>query len=173
MAPDYDPVKAHEYYEKHKHLKGRKTGASQQPADRRIVRHLPNARHKQKIELQNSIQNLQAKLGKLEDLIKKKEEILKKDKAQAKVRAKKKDKPATAADKAKAARESKQYRQKHKQELKTKEKQAAAKSGGGSSKSSGTKSHKKPSDMSIADLKALATKVKGQIAVAKQKLAAL
>lgn len=170
IAPGYDPAKAHDYYEKHKHLKGRKTGVIQPPSSGRA--RVSPAKAKQKIALQNSVNNLQAQLGKLEALIQKKEATLRQDKAQARVRARKpKDKPETAADKAKASRENKKYRDKHKQQLKTKAKQAAGKSGGGSSKTSATS--QKPSDMSIANLKALATKVKGQIAVAKQKLAAL
>jgi len=180
LAPGYDPAKAHDYYEKHKHLKGRQKGSAESPLAtigkraKRLAATSPKA--KQKIALQNSIQNLEAKLGKLEQLIREKEAILKRDQAQAKVKVRKpKDKPQTAADKAKATRENKKYRDKHKQQLKTKAKQATGKSGGGSGGGSSKSSAKsqKPSDMSIANLKALATKVKGQIAVAKQKLAAL
>lgn len=169
LAPGYDPAKAHQYYEEHKHLKGRKKGSAQPPSVKTSRQSLD--KNKQKIALHNSIQNLEAKLGQLEALIRKKEAILRQDQARAKVKARKpKDKPATAADKAKAARENKKYRDKHKTTLKAKAKQAAAKSGGGSQTPSASQ---KPSDMSIANLKALATKVKGQLAVAKQKLAAL
>lgn len=169
IAPGYDPAKAHKYYEDHKHLKGRKQGSAQPPHGG--GQHHPQnaAKQKQKIALQNSVHNLEAQLGKLEALIQKKEAILRKDQAQNKGKARnKKDSPKTAADKAKAARENKKYRKTNRQELKTKAKQAAKKSGGGSKSGA-----KKPSDMPIANLKALATKVKGQIAVAKQKLAAL
>jgi len=172
LAPGYDPVKAHDYYEKHKQLKGRHKGSTKPPSIRTSRQSFDKT--KQKIALQNSIQNLEAKLGRLEALIRKKEAILREDQARAKVKARKpKDKPATAADKAQQARDNKKYRDKHKQQLKTKAKQAPSKSGGGSSQSSAGAKSQKPSDMSIANLKALATKVKGQLAVAKQKLAAL
>jgi hypothetical protein len=168
----YDPVQAHKYYEEHKKLKGRHRGSTQQPTSRRSAAPLQSTKTKQKAELQARITSLSRKLQQLEDLIQKKEEALKRDKSTAKKEraAKEKDKPKTAAEKAKAARDAKQYRKKHHQELKTKAKQASSKSGGGSSSKKETT---KPKDMHIADLKALATKVRGQIAVAKQKLAAL
>lgn len=192
-APRYDPVKAHQYYEQHKHLKGRQRGAAQPPP----AQHRPGAVHplpaqprstkpslrkeQQKAALRANITNLSQKLQELEQLIQKKEAVLKKDQALAKSKAKKergvkeKNKPQTAAEKAQAARDSKKYRQQHQQQLKTKAKQAAAKQpsttpGGGSS---ATSTAQKPSEMPIKALKALATKVKGQLAVAKQKLAAL
>lgn len=169
LAPGYDPKKAHDYYERHKHLKGRKRGTATSSAQSpRAPQSIAKAR--QKVELQNSIRNLEAKLGKLEQLIREKEAVLRRDQAQAKVKARKqKDKPKTAAEKAKLARDNKKYRDKHKTELRVKAKQASGKSGGGSKAASS----QKPSDMSIANLKSLATRVRGQIAVAKQKLAAL
>jgi hypothetical protein len=181
LAPGYDPQKAHDYYVRTRKLKGRQPGAAPQTsgvgAERRTAPRRPHPQHsnraKQKQELASAIKDLQLRLNKLEELIKKKEETLKKDQSLAKKKnqtAKEKDKPKSAADKAKAARENKKFRQKHKQSLKTKAKQAAGKSGGGSH---GGKKAKPDSQKSIADLKALATKVKGQLAVAKQKLAAL
>ena len=167
----YDPAKAHDYYEKHKHLKGRHRGSTPPVATSRSSS--STAKVRQKAELQARVTNLSRKLNELERLIQKKEAVLKRDQGLAKSTAKKeraakeKHKPKTAAEKAKAARENKQYRQKHKQTLKTKQKHAG--SGGGSAKKGATK----PSEMHIADLKALAIKVKGQLAVAKQKLAAL
>jgi hypothetical protein len=167
----YDPFRAHQYYEQHKHLKGRKKGQGHVTSARRNTARHPNrnsARHKQKIHLQNRVDNLQEKLGELEKLIQKKEAILRKDQVRAKGKAhKKKDTPKTAAQKAKAARENKKYRQKHHSQLKAKGKQAGK--GGGHKSGTGQKTSQK----SIAELKALATKVRGQIAVAKQKLAAL
>jgi hypothetical protein len=99
----------------------------------------------------------------LEELIHKKEAVLQRDN---KLNAKKNHK-----SKAQLARDAKKYRQSHKQKLKNQRKQAAAKSGG--HKHPGKKNQQPDSKKSIADLKALATKVKGQLAVAKQKLAAL
>jgi hypothetical protein len=179
----YNPAKAHEYYERHKHLKGRRKGRStvtpvkgapkrRNPQPRQPVRkaHKGGARAKQRKELRARIQSLSKKLQQLEELIHKKERAAKsedrKGKAKKERAAKEKDKPKSAAEKAKAARENKQFRDKHKQELKTKAKKDATKSGGSSKKPTSKKS-------SLSDLKVLAKKVKGQIAVAKHKLAAL
>lgn len=168
----YDPAKAHDYYEKHKHLTGRKKGSTSPPAGSAPASKRPDAgaKARQRKELQASIQALQERLTKLEALIKKREHEAasedRKSKAKKERAAKEKDKPKTAAEKAKAARDSEQYRKQHKQELKSKAKKDGGKSGGGDGKK-GAKKH------SVSDLKSLATKVKGQIAVAKQKLAAL
>lgn len=174
----YDPVKAHQYYERHKHLKGRHRGSTPQPTGRRAAAQPHGkARARQKAELQARVTKLTGLLHKLEALIKEKEDALKRSQASAKSTAKKeraakdKNKPQTAAEKAKAARDAKKYRKKHHQELKTKAKQASNKSGGGGSAKKGAA--QKPAEMHIKDLKALATKVRGQIAIAKQKLAAL
>lgn len=170
----YDPAKAHEYYLKNRKLKGRKPGKGfergpqggrQSPVPTRgpqVGR--TGGRAQQKRQLATRINDLEGKLAKLHDLIQKKEAALKRSQAEAK-------KKPSASDKSKNARESKQYRQKHKAKLKAQAKKAAAKSGGGSSK--GSKTTQKPKDMSIKDLKTLATKVKGQISVAKAKLSAL
>ena len=169
----YDPQKAHEYYLRTRKLKGRNHGSGEQPEGfaRANARRHESAKAKQKRELQARIQSLSEKLSKLETLIREKEHEAasedRKSKAKKERAAKEKDKPKTAAEKAKAARENEKYRDKHKQELKTKAKQAS-KSGGGSSKKTAVSK-----STSLTDLKALATKVKGQIAVAKQKLAAL
>jgi hypothetical protein len=169
LAHIYDPKKAHDYYERHKHLKGRHHGSGQPPPSNRGPGQQNSARAKQKHELQAHITYLSKKLLELEQLIQLKEAALKRSKATANANAKAKGhKPKTAAEKLKAKRDAKKYRQKHHQQLKNKAKQASAKSGGGS--------HKKgvaPRKMHIAELKSLATKVKGQLAVAKQKLAAL
>jgi|1185.fasta_scaffold68120_2 hypothetical protein len=175
LMAGYDPAKAHDYYEKHKHLTGRQRGSK--PADssaRSRSSPLGLVKVQQKHDLKAHIQTLELKLHNLEQLIQKKEAVLKRDQATAKSKAKKeraakdKNKPQTAAEKAKAARDSKQYRRKHSQELKTKAKQDSHTSGGGSGKAKN-----KVSEKPIAELKALATRVKGQLAIAKQKLAAL
>jgi|tagenome__1003787_1003787.scaffolds.fasta_scaffold20916651_1 hypothetical protein len=171
----YDPLQAHEYYLRTRKLKGRQKGSGEQPSGfaKANQRRHESARTKQKKELQASIQRLTDKLNKLEALIRKREHESasehRKSKAKKERSAKDKDKPKSAAEKAKASRESEKYRDKHKQELKSKAKKDASKSGGGDS-SKGSKDKKKHS---VTELKALATKVKGQIAVAKQKLAAL
>jgi Tfp pilus assembly protein FimV len=176
----YDPVKAHQYYEAHKHLKGRHRGRTALVPigrGRGSVQRTGAARARQKAELQARITSLSKKLRELENLIKEKEAVLKRDQASAKSTAKKeraakeKNKPQTAAEKAKAARDAKKYRKSHSQQLKNKAKQASNKSGGSGSAKKG--SSQKPNEMHIKDLKALASKVRGQLAVAKQKLAAL
>lgn len=163
----YDPAKAHAYYLRTRALKGRKKGSAQDITARPFV---SNVAIKQKQQLRAQIQAMEGKLRKLEALILKKEHegasedrksMAKKERA-----AKEADKPKTAAEKADIARQNKQYREKHKQELASK-----AKSSGGSKTS--TSSKEATPEASVTELKTLATKVKGQIAVAKQKLAAL
>jgi hypothetical protein len=180
----YDPIKAHEYYIRTRKLKGRKPSQAAVPAERRNSAQHPgrnrgrtraqihkDARAHQRKELAQSIHNLESKLKKLEAKIREKEHAEASDNRKGKAKkeraAKAKQKPKTAAEKAKAARENEQYRKKNQQKLKTK---AHAKSGGGSSKGKGKAGAHKHS---ISELKSLATKVKGQIQVAKQKLAAL
>jgi hypothetical protein len=173
LAGNYDPVEAHKYYEEHKKLKGRKKGSAEEPPSSGRTRQqiAQGAKAAQRKELQARIQALSKKLGELEALIKKREHEEasedRKSKAKKERSAKEKDKPKTAAEKADAARESEKYRKEHKQELKNKSKDRAKSGGGDSKKGSKTKKH------SVSELKSLATKVKGQIAVAKQKLAAL
>jgi hypothetical protein len=172
----YDPVKAHEYYLRVRELEGRKKGSDKSSGGRvaGATTHV-SSRAKQKADLQETIQRMTAKLHDLQKLIRTKQHdeaaanrksLAKKERA-----AKEKDKPQTAAEKAKAARENKKYRDQNQQKLKAKAKAKddASSSGGGDSQksSTGTKS------ASVSELKSLATKVKGQIAVAKQKLAAL
>ena len=172
----YDPVKAHEYYLRNRKLHPRKKGEQSEGFARANARRHESAKAKQKRELAARITNLEKKLRELEKLIQTKEATLRRDQASAKSTAKKersakeKNKPKSAADKAKAARENKKYRDKHKQEIKNKAKQASNKSGGGSHQK---KASSDPSKKPISELKTLATKVRGQIAVAKQKLAAL
>jgi hypothetical protein len=183
----YDPQQAHEYYIRTRKLKGRKKGQQpppqgdthqkqQPPPPHRRPKGFLAPREEQKVKLKANIQTLELKLHNLEELIRKKEAILAKDQQQAKSKATqntkaKGHKPQSKADKAKAA---KKYRQSHKQSLKNKAKAAASKGGHGS-KGAHTKGAKssKSNTQSIAQLKALATRVKGQLAIAKQKLAAL
>lgn len=166
----YDPVQAHKYYEEHKHLKGRKKGVAQPTTSSRMRN---SVKTQQKVALQAQIQNLESKLAKLEELIRKKETAAtsenRKSKAKQERATKEKNKPQTAADKAKIARDNAKYRDKHKTEIANKAKSASS---SGSSSTSTTKPSSSTS-VSIDALKTLATKVRGQIAVAKQKLAAL
>jgi chromosome segregation ATPase len=189
IAAIYDPLKAHKYYEEHKKLKGRKPGQTENQRQQRsaLSKAAPGwrdprtgksmdqirkeARAKARTRVTEQINRLEGKLKKIEARIRELEHKEasedRKGKAKKERAAKEKDKPKTAAEKAKASRESEKYRKEHKQELANKAKDDSNKSGGG--KSSG----KKKSGAKVADLKALSTRVKGQIAVAKQKLAAL
>jgi hypothetical protein len=71
VAVGYDPTKAHDYYEKHKHLKGRRRGRSIVPRGRTPAREVPRtvrraqtgARAKQRKELAARIRSLSAKLA--------------------------------------------------------------------------------------------------------------
>jgi hypothetical protein len=168
----YDPVKAHEYYVRTRKLKGRQRGHSDDPRTGKTREQIhKDARAKQRQELSQQISNLEDKLKQLETRIREREHAAasedRKSKAKKDRARKESEKPKTAAEKAKAARENKQYREKHHQKLKS-ERASSSKSGGGSStKKSSSSKH------SISDLKALAIRVRGQIQIAKQKLAAL
>jgi hypothetical protein len=179
LIHQYDPAKAHEYYLRTRQLKGRK------PA---VLEAVPTPKHKQakatvnhrahqRKALSALINTLQVKLQKLDALIKQREQeeasTNRKHKARKERAAKEHLKPKTAAEKAKIKRDNKQYRDKHKQALKTKARQNHTKSGksasGSASGSASAATHKH----SLSELKNLAIRVRGQIQVAKQKLAAL
>lgn len=179
----YDPVKAHQYYEKHKKLKGRKQGQAAETtavakarsgADPRRGKTKQaihkNAKARQRKELATQIQGMQERLGKLETLIKKRTHAEasedRKGKAKKERAAKEADKPKSAAEKADAARESKKDRAKHQQKQKTAAKKDDKKD---DKKKAGGKGGKH----TVAELKVRVQQVKGQIQAAKQKLAAL
>jgi hypothetical protein len=171
----YDPVKAHQYYLRTRKLKGRKKGSAQPPAAG-LGRKGPDpaVRARKKRELLARIANLEDKLQKLEALIKKKEteakQAAKKSADDKRKAAKEAAKPDTAAEKAKKAREAKQYRAKNQQKIKSKDKGG---SGGSSKLASKVGSKAEPKTQSVADLKKLATTVRGQIATAKTRLRSL
>lgn len=169
----YDAAKAHEYYLRTRELKGRKPGTAQPKPKHTRAQIAAGARARQRKELAAAINNLQARLQKLEDLIRQRGQeeasVNRKSKAKKERAAKEHTKPKSAAEKAKTNRENRKYRDKHKQKLKSTSKRSGAKSGGGSSGGSAATAKKH----SLSELKSLATKVRGQIQVAKQKLAAL
>lgn len=132
----YDPVKAHEYYIRTRHLKGRRHGRSvpvrahtrNLKAGSYTVR-LPNGKtvtltRQQLVEEQvyaaHRVTQITNRLHELGDKLKKMLHEAETKKANA-------NKKPTAADKRKAAQKSKQYRQKHKQQLANKAKQAKSK----------------------------------------------
>lgn len=183
LLHEYDPVKAHQYYLRTRKLKGRKSGSadSKRPdfaGSLKVgaikAKRKQDAKARQRKELAEAIRNLEDRLKKLEALIRTKqhEEAAENRKSKAKKEraAKEKDKPKSAAEKAKIARENKKYREKNQQKLKSDAKKRDGSSGGGSSSKTNKDSKSGPS---VSDLKTLATRVRGQIAVAKQKLAAL
>src|SRR5436190_5524622 len=119
----YDPRKAHEYYLKTRHLKGRKKGQStytvtlnsgkkEQLSAKQLAEEKTNVAQRV-AHITQRLNDLKAELNKLMAAAHHKD-------AQAK-------KKPTAADKAKSARSSKQYRQKHHQQISNKNKQAATK----------------------------------------------
>ena len=152
-------------YKKVKNWRDPRTGKSMEQIHK-------EARAKQRKELGERIGRLEQALKKLEDKIAKK---IREEKAEdregkaKKERARKEaEKPKTAAEKAEAARENEKYRKKNQQKLKNKsndDKDSTDKSSTDSGGSGG--------GSSVSELKSLATKVKGKIQVAKQKLAAL
>lgn len=135
----YDPVKAHEYYIRTRHLKGRHRSASRAVPVRAHTRNVNNNANytvrlssgktvtltrQQLVEQQayaaKRVADITKRLHELTDKLKQMLHEAEKKKADA-------NKKPTAADKHKAAQKSKQYRQKHKQQLKNKAKQQKAK----------------------------------------------
>jgi len=124
----YDPQKAHDYYEAHKHLKGRPHGSKEDVRKGRgdgPGKGKPDASHKISPSVQKKIDHLTARLHELQARL---HELL----ANARKNGgHKKDDHKSAADKSKDARDAKKYREKHKTELAAKRKTAEGKSGGG------------------------------------------
>lgn len=188
LAHLYDPVYARQYYLRTRKLKGRKRAASPSTSGG-IAGALagvggtgrkpdPSASARKRAELTQRIASLEKKLQQLETLIRKREteekQEAKKSAAKKERAAKEAAKPDSAAEKAKKAREAKQYRAKNQQKIKSRAKKADSKSGGGAKAGSADDTSAKPSTKtSTADLKKLATKVRGQIATAKTRLRSL
>lgn len=134
----YDPVKAHEYYIRTRHLKGRHKGTSRSVPVRAHTRNLNKSNytvrlsngktvtltHQQLVEQQayaaKRVTDITKRLKELTDKLRQMLHEAEKKKADA-------NKKPTVADKKKAAEKSKQYRQKHKQQIKNKEKQQKTK----------------------------------------------
>jgi hypothetical protein len=161
----YDPVKAHKYYEEHKHLKGRKGGVGELPAKSssgglpKPVAKKPNpaARAAERQAAVARVNSIKAKLTELNGRLKR---------ALEKAGSSGGKKHETAADKSQAARDSKKYRDTHKQELKNKARRS----------SDDKKSSRKPSDDNdavVESLKAQISEVKGRLTAAVEKLRSL
>jgi hypothetical protein len=161
----YDPVKAHEYYERTKQLKGRKKGSASTIGGASKPRAADN--QEKKVAAAEQVARLRSKLAQLQAELKKRMAEARKADAKAK-------KPATAAEKSEAARDAKKYRDKNKQKIKTEAKKANAKearksggSGGGTAKGGSSKA----SGNSVEDLKQTIQQVQTSLraAVARQR----
>lgn len=121
----YDPVKAHEYYIRTRHLKGRKQGAPtfkvSKPSGKTVIltsRELTE----QRVYAAKRINNIKLKLAELNSKLRVALREARDKKAKSEREAKK---PPTAAEKAESRRESKKYRAKNRQQLANKRKSAA------------------------------------------------
>lgn len=137
---NYDPQKAHDYYERTKQLKGRHKGPGQ-------PQHAPP--HAQVASAQQKVAEIEAKLNRLRELLRAKIADEKKSSAAS-------QKP-TQADKLKAAKDSKHYRDTHKQQIKNL--RNGSKGSGGSS----TSSPKTAADMSASELRSAIAKTVVQL----------
>lgn len=169
MSPrPYDPKKAHQYYEEHKHLKGRQPGKSElnnsggHGTSRSVTRKNPvmatMVGPKQNAQLR--VVRLTQKISKLQDALKKAEAALL---TKRKTERQNSDGKTTAKEKQAAQK----YRDTHKSQIAAKEKQKSS-SGGGSS-SSGSPSL---SSMSTSELESRISRIKGLITDARQQLSA-
>lgn len=137
LQHEYDPVKAHEYYERTKKLKGRKAAVAAPASDRQrsggdaeatLVtsprRPNPNSAKQRREAAEARVAALQARLDRLNDLL---AELVRQAKARSGVESEKKDtaskdaaskdKPRSAAEKRKAAKAARDAYEKEKKKL--------------------------------------------------------
>ncbi len=163
----YDPVKAHQYYEAHKHLKGRKgekkptsSGSGDKggkPQSKPALSNTTQAAKQKVLRLNEYVSKLQSALSEAEA------ELSKKRQAARQTEKQNSDGKSTAKEKQSA----KEYRDKHKTEIAAKRKSSSS-SGGGTSSSS---SHS-VSDMSVEELTSRIIKIKSALTDAKRQRAA-
>lgn len=149
----YDPVKAHEYYIRTRHLKGRRKGTDYQVTTKfgRVETLTPEQLQEQKAYASHRVNVIQNRLAELRTKL---------QAAIAKQSQKATPHVKTAADKLKAAQKAKTYRQTHHQQLANKAKAATT-------TKAATSTAKKTSTRSIgSDINSL----QDQIAVTKQNL---
>jgi hypothetical protein len=152
----YDPVKAHEYYLRTRHLKGRKKGQAQAPVaseshpsytvklhNGKVIHLSEKQLAEQRAYAAKRVNEIKARLAELGSKLRKMMSEAKKKSSESKQKVEKKP---TAAEKSKAARESKEYRQRHKAKLAAKRKTA----------------HPSKTD-SVAELEHKITKIKGRL----------
>jgi hypothetical protein len=152
----YDPAKAHEYYLRTRHLKGRHGGGSYtvKVGGNKTVRLSAQQLTEQKAYAAHRVGVLKKNLSDLNAILREKIHA-----AQAAA------KPPTLAEKAKAARAAEAYRKSHKQVIKNKAAKAASKAPAASAST-----HKTKQD-TVASVKADIVKTKANLkaAVAKQR----
>lgn len=173
----YDPVQAHQYYERTKKLKGRKKGKGDAAAKSVLskVGSVPANRNKQreiaakKQRLDGQISTLRDRLSKLNAELKKRMAAAKKGEAKARTAAKEAAKPDTAAEKREAAEKSKDWRAKNQQAVKNQNAQRSAKA----KASSGDSKTKAGGSDSVEDLKTTIGKVRDQLTAAVARRRAL
>lgn len=170
--PNYDPRKAHEYYLRTRHLKGRN------PAGAKIVDSTlekigsvkvtkkPANRPERKASAQNRVIRLTEKLHTLQKALAEAETALREKKQKSRQTQQQEDKKnsdnkTTAKERAAAQK----YRDTHKSKLATEAKRSAGSSGGGSSP-------KSVSEMSESELTDRISKIKNLISSAKQQIQA-
>jgi|RhiMetStandDraft_4_1073278.scaffolds.fasta_scaffold02163_5 hypothetical protein len=149
----------------------------QQAAEKARIEKQKAVRSKLRKDLSAKIQDLEGKLKKLENLIaaKERKEKSQSRKAQSRERlaAREAAKPPTAAEKSQAARESAQYRDRNQQKIQAAGNRITSVGGNRITSAAAVSAPTSKKVQDVEHLKALATKVKGEINVAKQKLAAL
>lgn len=157
MARVYDPVKAHDYYERTKKLKGRsKSGASTKSVKRSGVLAAQQTAKARVGRLRGKIARLKTALSETEaELSKKRGNARKKAQANS-------DGKTTAQER----QSSKQYRDKHKQELASKRKAKAGSSDGSSSSSQAPDL----ASMSVKELEARSIKIRAVLQEAQRQL---
>jgi hypothetical protein len=175
--PRYDPQKAHDYYERHKHLKGRQPGAAEATLKRvgatrvsSAVNRKPVTASEAKSRAQARVVRLTAKVHSLTKALQEAEDALRAKRKEAQQNS---DGKTTAKERA----ASKKYRDTHKSQIAAKAKKDNSKSGGSSSSTSSTSSSsssssgpKSVSEMSESELTDRISKIKGAIADAKKQI---
>lgn len=174
MTGPYDAQKAHEYYELHKHLKGRHPGTARtltRTGGTRVRgKRPPSAAERQaaararSVRLTKKLHSLNAALREATEALRKKRQAAQKSRATAKKTARKNSDGKTTA---KERLKSKEYRQKHKAELASKAKKA-----GSSSKGKSPAAKKSVSSMSESELTHRISTIKSLITDAKRQLRA-
>jgi hypothetical protein len=163
----YDPVKAHEYYERTKKLKGRQGGRG--PEERKGRARGGKSKSNRPTFSKDTqgtsakVVRLKAKVSKLQSALSEAQAALsKKRQAAGKEEKKRSDGKSTAKEK----RASKEWRDKHKSEIASKSKKEGSSGGGSSKKSSGTS----VSSLGVKELEARIGKIKSALAEAKRQL---